>query len=117
MRTFDEWRATLIQDIADIRRTEGMWSLFKLIRSFQQAPTIGRHCYQVEEELSVLELHTLKRDLEISEPQWRWYKAVLVEKASSRSSIFLTMAFLCQALCKSSEQYSLFYSQLTQCKR
>jgi hypothetical protein len=117
MRTFDEWKATLIQDIADIRRTEGMWSPFELVRSFQRVPTIGRHCYQAEEELSVLELHSLKHDLEISEAQWRWYKAVSVEKASSRPSIFLTMGFLCQAFCKSCEQYSLLCSQLAQYKR
>ena len=117
LRTFDEWKTILIQDMADIRRMEGMWSLFELVRSFQRVPTIGRHCYQMEEELSVLELHTLKRDLEISEPQWRWYKAVFVEKASSRPSIFLTMRFLCQVFCKGCEQYYLHCSQLARYKR
>jgi hypothetical protein len=117
MKTFDEWKATLLQDMADIRRMEGICTIFELVRLFQRVPTIGQHCYQMEEELTVLELHTLKRDLEINEAQWRWSKAVLVEKTSSRRSIFLTITFLCRALGKSCEQYSLLYSPLAQYKR
>ena len=117
LRTFDEWKATLIQDMADIRPMEGLCSLFELVRLFERVPAIGRHCYQTEEELSVLELHTLKRDLEISEAQWRWYKTICVEKTSSRPSIFLTMGFLCQAFCKRCEQYFLLCSHLAQYKR
>jgi hypothetical protein len=117
MKTFDEWKATLMQDMADIRRMEGMCPLFELVRLFQRVPAIGRHFYQAEEELSVLELHTLKRDLEISETQWRWYKAVSVEKTFSKPSIFLTMGVLSQAFCKSCEQYFLLYSQLALYKR
>lgn len=117
LRTFDEWKTTLLQDMADIRRMEGICTIFEQVRLFQRVSTIGRHFYQTEEELSVLELYTLKRDLEISEPQWRWYKVVSVKKTSSRSSIFLIMRFLCQAFCKSCEQYSLLYTQLAQYKR
>ena len=117
LRTFDEWKATLIQDMADIRPMEGLCSLFELVRLFERVPAIGRHCYQTEEELSVLELHILKRDLEISEAQWRWYKTVSVEKISSRPSIFLTMRLLYQAFCKSWEQYYLLYSQPARYKR
>lgn len=113
MKTFEEWKATLLQDMADIRRMEGLCTLFELVRSFQQVPAIGRHCYQVEEELSVLELHTMKRDLEISEARWRWFKAVSVEQTSSRPSMFLTMKFLYQALCNRCEQSSALWSYLT----
>ncbi|TMD65248.1 MAG: hypothetical protein E6I91_10255 [Chloroflexi bacterium] len=109
MKTFDEWNATLLQDMADIRRLEGIGTLFERVRLFQRVRTIGRHCYQTEEELSVLELHTLKRDLEISEPQWQLYKVVSVKKTSSRLSLFLTMRFLSQAFCKRCEQHSLLY--------
>ena len=114
MKTFDEWKATFLQDMADIRRMEGICTIFELVRLFQQIPAIGRHCYQIEEELNVLELYTLKRDLEINEAQWRWYKAVSVKKISSRPSIFLTMSFLCQALYHSCGQRSLLSSQLAQ---
>ena len=106
-----------MQDIADIRRMEGMCSLFEPVGLFQRVPAIGRHFYQMEEELNVLELHILKRDLEISEAQWRWYKTISVEKISSRPSIFLTMRFLCQVFCKGCEQYYLHCSQLARYKR
>ena len=117
MKTFDEWKATLLQDMADIRRMEGISTLFERMRSFQRVLAIGRHCYQIEEELNVLELYTLKRDLEINEAQWRWYKAVSVKKISSRPSIFLSMRFLCQALYHSCGQRSLLCSQLAQFQR
>ena len=117
MKTFDEWKATLIQDMVDIRRLEGICAIFELVLLFQRVRTIGRHFYQTEEELSVLELQTLKRELEISEPQWRWYKVISVKKINSRPSIFLTIRFFCQALCQSCEHYSPRSLYLIQYKR
>jgi hypothetical protein len=43
---------------------------------------IGRQCYEAEEDLSQLELGTLKRALGINDTRWRAFKAKFIEGSS-----------------------------------
>jgi hypothetical protein len=43
---------------------------------------IGRHCYEAEEDLSPLELDTLKRVLDINNTRWQVFKAALIDGSS-----------------------------------
>jgi hypothetical protein len=43
---------------------------------------IGRHCYEAEEDLSPLELNTLKRVLGINDTRWQACKAKFIDGSS-----------------------------------
>ena len=74
MRTLNEWKQILSEDIADMRGIERAYGFFRTIQRRKRVREVGWHCYQVEEYLSALELQQLKDELEITETWWRWYK-------------------------------------------
>ncbi len=74
MKTLNEWKQILSQDRADMRGIERTYGFFRMTQRRKRVQEVGWHCYQAEEHLSVLELHQLKQELEITEIQWRRYK-------------------------------------------
>jgi hypothetical protein len=74
MKTLNECRQILSQDIADMRGIERTDGFFRTALGPKRVQEVGWHCYQAEEHLSMLELQQLKHELEITEIQWRWYK-------------------------------------------
>jgi hypothetical protein len=74
MRTLDECKQILSEDIADMRGIERTYGSFRTALGRKRVQEVGWHCYQAEEHLSALELHQLKHELEITEIRWRCYK-------------------------------------------
>ena len=83
MRTINEWRQIFLQDMADMRGLERPYGVFGKTPTSKRVQEVGWHCYQVEEHLSQLELQELKHELEITEIQWRTYKAEVSAKLPS----------------------------------
>ena len=81
MKTFEELKAVLTQELLELERLAGIWpSTIEKRHVKEQA--IGRLCYLAEEDLSQLELTTLKRALGINDTRWRAFKAKFIEGSS-----------------------------------
>ena len=81
MKTFEELKAVLTQELLELERLTGIWPSTIEQRHVKEQE-IGRHCYEAEEDLSPLELNTLKRVLGINDTRWRAYKAKFIEGSS-----------------------------------
>jgi hypothetical protein len=81
MKTFEELKAVLTQELLELERLAGIWpSTIEQRHVREQA--IGRLCYLAEEDLSQLELGTLKRALGINDTRWRSFKTKFIEGSS-----------------------------------
>jgi len=81
MQTFEELKAVLTQELLELERLAGIWpSTIEKRHVKEQA--IGRLCYLAEEDLSQLELTTLKRALGINDTRWRAFKTKFIEGSS-----------------------------------
>ena len=81
MKTFEELKAVLAQELLELERLAGIWpSTIEKRHVKEQA--IGRLCYLAEEDLSTLELTTLKRALGLNDTRWRAFKAKFIEGSS-----------------------------------
>ena len=81
MKTLEELKADFTQDLLELERLAGIWpSTIEKRHVKEQA--IGRLCYLAEEDLSQLELNTLKRALGINDTSWRAFKAKFIEGSS-----------------------------------
>ena len=85
MKTFDELKARLAQDLLELKHLEGVWPA-TVVRRHLKEQEIGRHCYQAEEELTKVDLDTLKQMLGIDDTQWRRYKTKCIEGRSQGGS-------------------------------
>jgi hypothetical protein len=81
MKTFEELKAVLTQDLLTLERLAQSWSSTIQQRDVKEQE-IGRHCYEAEEDLSPLELNMLKRGLGITDTRWQAYKAKFIEGSS-----------------------------------
>ena len=81
MKTFEELKAVLTQELLELERLAGIWPS-TIEKRHVKEQEIGRHCYEAEEDLSPLELNTLKRVLGINDIRWRVYKAKFIEGRS-----------------------------------
>jgi hypothetical protein len=78
MKTFEELKAALTQELVELERLAGIWpSTIEKRHVKEQA--IGRLCYLAEEDLSPPELITLKRALGLGDTRWRTFKARFIE--------------------------------------
>ena len=86
MKTFEELKAVLTQELLELERLAGIWpSTIEKRHVKEQA--IGRLCYLAEEDLSQLELNTLKRALGINDTRWRAFKAKFIEGSSPQDLV------------------------------
>src|SRR5258708_34308580 len=83
MKTFEELKAELTQDLLELEKLAGIWPS-TIEKRHVKEQEIGRHCYEAEEDLSQLELNTLKRVLGITDTKWRAYKAKFIDGSSPR---------------------------------
>jgi len=75
VRTLQEWKEILLQEVAEMRGREGNGVLLKLpFSKRKKQPPVNIHFYQAEEDLTAIELFLLKNELEMSEEKWRIYK-------------------------------------------
>ena len=81
MKTFEELKAVLKQDLLELEKLAGIWPS-TIEKRHVKEQEIGRHCYEAEEDLSPLELGTLKRVLGITDTRWQAYKAKFIEGSS-----------------------------------
>src|SRR6266566_3120927 len=81
MKTFEELKAVFTQDLLELEQLGGIWPS-TIEKRHVKEQEIGRQCYQAEEDLSQLELNTLKRELGMSDTRWRAYKAKFIEGSS-----------------------------------
>jgi len=78
MKTFEELKGVFTQELLELEKLAGIWPS-TIEKRHVKEQEIGRHCYEAEEDLSQLELNTLKRALGINDTRWRAYKAKLTE--------------------------------------
>ena len=78
MKTFEELKAVFTQDLLELEKLAGIWPS-TIEKRHVKEQKIGRQCYEAEEDLSQLELNTLKRALGINDSRWRAYKAKFIE--------------------------------------
>jgi hypothetical protein len=81
MKTFEELKEVLAQELLELERLAGIWPS-TIEKRHVKEQEIGRHCYEAEEDLSPLELNMLKRALGINDTRWRAYKAKFIEGSS-----------------------------------
>ena len=81
VKTFDELKARLAQDFVELKHVQGMLPATVRSRHLKEQE-IGRHCYQAEEDLTKVDLDTLKQMLGIDDTQWRRYKTKCIEGSS-----------------------------------
>ncbi len=81
MKTFEELKAELTQELRELERLAGIWPN-TIEKRHVKEQAIGRHCYEAEEDLTAVELNTLKRTLGIPDTRWRAYKAKFIEGSS-----------------------------------
>jgi cytochrome c-type biogenesis protein CcmH/NrfG len=81
MKSFEELKAVFTQELLELEQLAGNWPSTIEERHVKEQE-IGRHCYEAEEDLSPLELNTLKRALGINDSRWRAYKAKFIEGSS-----------------------------------
>ena len=81
MKTFAELKSMLTRDLTELEKLEE--SRFTTIEQRHvKEQEIGRHCYEAEEDLSPLELDTLKRALAINDTRWQVFKAKFIDGCS-----------------------------------
>jgi len=81
MKTFEELKAVLTQDLLELEQLAGIWPS-TIEKRHVKEQEIGRQCYEAEEDLSQLKLNTLKRAHGINDTRWRAYKAKFIEGSS-----------------------------------
>jgi hypothetical protein len=81
MKTFEELQAVFSQNLLELEKLIGIWPN-TIEKRHVKEQEIGRHCYEAEEDLSALELNTLKKALGINDTKWRAYKAKFIEGSS-----------------------------------
>jgi hypothetical protein len=81
MKTLEELQAELTRELLELQRLTGIWPGTVEKRHVKEQ-VIGRLCYLAEEDLSPLELNTLKRALGINDTKWRAFKAKFIEGSS-----------------------------------
>jgi hypothetical protein len=81
MRTFEELKSVLTQDLLELEQLAGIWPS-TIEKRHVKEQEIGRLCYLAEEDLSPLELTTLKRALGVNDTRWRAFKAKFIEGSS-----------------------------------
>jgi len=81
MKTFEELKAVFTQDLLELEKLAGIWPT-TIEKRHVKEQEIGRQCYEAEEDLSPLELGTLKRALGINDTRWRVFKAKFIEGSS-----------------------------------
>jgi hypothetical protein len=81
MKTFEELKAVFTQELLELEKLAGIWPSTIEQRHVKEQE-IGRCCYEAEEDLSPLELNTLKRALGINDSKWRAYKAKFIDGSS-----------------------------------
>ena len=81
MKTLEELQAELTRELLELQRLTGIWPGTVEKRHVKEQ-VIGRLCYLAEEDLSLLELNTLKRALGINDTKWRTFKAKFIEGSS-----------------------------------
>jgi hypothetical protein len=83
MKTLEELKAELTQELLELQQLTGIWPSTVEKRHVKEQ-VIGRLCYLAEEDLSPLELNTLKRVLGINDTRWRAFKAKFIEGSSPK---------------------------------
>ena len=86
MKTFAELKATFTQDLLELERLAGNWPS-TIEKRHVKEQEIGRQCYEAEEDLTSVELGTLKRALSINDTRWRAYKAKFIEGSSPQGLV------------------------------
>ena len=86
MKSFEELKALFTQELLELERLAGIWP-GTIEKRHVKEQEIGRHCYEAEEDLSPLELGTLKRTLGITDTRWRAYKAKFIEGSSPQDLV------------------------------
>ena len=81
MKTFEELKAVLTQELLELERLAGIWPS-TIERRHVKEQAIGRLCYLAEEDLSPPELAMLKRALGLNDTRWRAFKAKFIEGSS-----------------------------------
>ena len=81
MKTFEELKVAFTQELRELERLTGIWPS-TIEKRHVKEQEIGRYCYEAEEDLSPLELNTLKRALGINDTRWRACKARFIEGSS-----------------------------------
>lgn len=76
MGNFAEWKSIWLTDLLVLKQLRGMDEM-SLMRYSMKEQDISFHCYQAEESLTDVELVLLKKELRLSELQWRVYKSRL----------------------------------------
>ena len=76
MENFAEWKTILLHDLHVLKQLRGLDEM-SLMRYGMKEQDISLHCYQAEESLTDAELVLLKKELRLSELQWRVYKSKL----------------------------------------
>jgi hypothetical protein len=71
-----EWKTILLHDLHALKQLRGLDEM-SLMRYGMKEQDISLHCYQAEEGLTDAELALLKKELHLSELQWRVYKSKL----------------------------------------
>jgi hypothetical protein len=86
MKTLEELKADLTQELRELERLAGIWpSTIEKRHVKEQA--IGRLCYLAEEDLSSPELVSLKRALGLNDTRWRAFKAKFIEGSSPQDLV------------------------------
>jgi hypothetical protein len=81
MKTFEELKAVFAQELLELEKLAGIWPT-TIEKRHVKEQEIGRQCYEAEEDLSQLELGTLKRALGINDTRWRAFKAKFIAGSS-----------------------------------
>jgi len=81
MKTFDELKTLLTQELLDLEQLVAIWPSTVEKRDVTEQK-IGRHCFEAEEDLNALDLTMLKRMLDINETTWRAYKTKFIQGSS-----------------------------------
>src|SRR5260370_28908867 len=81
MKTFEELKGVFTQELLELEKLAGIWPS-TIEKRHVKEQEIGRHCYEAEEDLSQLELNTLKRAFGIKHTTWQAYKAKFIEGSS-----------------------------------
>lgn len=78
MKTFEELKADLMQELLEMERLTGIWAS-TIEKRHVKEQVIGQLCYLAEEDLSTPELTTLKRTLGLNDSRWRTFKSKFIE--------------------------------------
>lgn len=75
--TVEMLKSTLLGDLIELQCLQELWTPTHPT-CIAKRREIGQHCYVAEEVLSPSDLLLLKRQLQVSEDQWRNYKVQLI---------------------------------------